>query len=167
MPRNRVALLLLLASAAAQVQADPLRSPACLSALQRLTVAENSAVEAKSGERVTRPSPVEDASLQGAQRDVARVCLGIAQPSPPAARVRRPEPVAGVRPVQRPTPAAPPPAAPSPEAPPPRPPPLVTVTGCDDVGCWTSEGTRLTRQGMLLRGPRGFCTQVGSVLSCP
>jgi hypothetical protein len=167
MPRAPIAVLLLLASTLAQSQADPLRSPACLSALQRLTAAENRAVEAKTRERVTRPSPARDESLQAAQRDVALVCLGTAEPGPPAARVRQPEPVTRVGLVQRSTAAAPPPTAPNLEAAPLRSPPLVTVTGCDAVGCWTSDGTRVQRQGMLLLGPRGFCTQLGSVLNCP
>ncbi len=162
-----MAVLLLLASTLAQVQADPLRSPACLSALQQLTAAEDSAVEAKTGARVTRPSVAPTESLRTARRDVAIVCLGTAASSPPAARTRQPEPVTGVGSVARPTPAASPPTSPTPEAAPRRQPPLVTVTACDDAGCWASDGTRLQRQGMLLLGPRGFCTRLGSALNCP
>jgi hypothetical protein len=48
-----------------------------------------------------------------------------------------------------------------------RPPPI--VTGCDLLGCWTSDGTRLNRAGpQLLLGPRGFCSQAGpTALNCP
>jgi len=45
--------------------------------------------------------------------------------------------------------------------------PLVTITGCDALGCWASDGTRLLKDGQNLIGPRGFCSRQGTVLICP
>ena len=44
---------------------------------------------------------------------------------------------------------------------------LLSTTSCDALGCTASDGTRLTRSGPLLMGPRGACTVQGSVLNCP
>jgi hypothetical protein len=42
-----------------------------------------------------------------------------------------------------------------------------SITSCDALGCWASDGTRLQRVGPNLLGPRGFCSAPGGVLQCP
>jgi hypothetical protein len=93
-------------------------------------------------------------------------CLGSPDLRPPAARARTPLEVGSALPAlpSVPTPRA---AAPGRSAPVPTAPPLVTLGACDAAGCWASDGTRLQRQGSLLLGPRGYCSLVGTVLSCP
>lgn len=167
MPLVRIAAFLLMASAWAQAQTDPLHSPACLAAVQRLTAAEDRSKEALTTARAAPTAPMRDERLQAARRDVARVCLGFAELTAPAARARPPLAVDGVGPAPQPTRAPHRGAAAAPAAAPLRPPAMLTLTNCDANGCWASDGTRLQRQGTLLLGPRGYCTLLGTVLNCP
>ncbi len=119
-------------------------------------------------------APVPDAPLEGLRKQAAQACLGgDGQPPPPAQHIGQ-QPVA-VPPILSPIPspdrvqAAPLPraaagVAPAPLARPAAPP---TVTGCDQAGCWASDGTRLNRVGPVLQGPRGMCTVQGALLNCP
>lgn len=155
-------LAMLLASSAAPAQVDPLRAPACLAALEALGRAEDAAAAAKaSGSPPAGPG----SALAAARRRVGAVCLGSADLTPQPARVRQPMAVESSLPLPA-SPLRPPgsPGAPLPAAPAR---PLVTISGCDPAGCWASDGTRLQRQGQLLLGPRGYCTTLGTVLTCP
>jgi hypothetical protein len=162
MPRLPTLLLILtslLATAGlAQAQDDPLQSPACLAARQRLDAAQAEA------QRLTP-------QLRALRRQVADVCLRARADAPRAARLARPAeavPSTVAPPPQVPAPGAlgnpARPAAPAiPSAPQP-----AQVTRCDAGGCWDSSGQRLNRSGALLVNPQGqMCTQQGTVLVCP
>lgn len=147
---------------------DPLHSADCEAAMASLQAAERDAPKIGRGEA---PPP----ALQAARRRVARVCLGsrldpdrppqapqwVAPITvPPASGGRSlPDAAAAARLPPRPEPVAPlPPAN--------RPPP--TISGCDALGCWASDGTRLNNAGPnLLVGPRGTCFANGTSLVCP
>lgn len=144
---------------------DPLKSPGCKLALEKLQQLESAALAA-------HRQPANEATDQRAaaltvkaqQRRTALACqLDTDPPAPPlASRIREP---VRVSPLVLPSavPARRAPAATSPAAEP-RP---VTLGACDEQGCWTSDGRRLTRAGSLLIGPSGFCTQQGTALRCP
>jgi hypothetical protein len=171
MPRLPTLLLiltgLLATTALAQAQDDPLQSPACLAARQRLDAAQAEA------QRLTP-------QLRALRRQVADVCLRARADAPRAARLARPAeavpstvapppqvpaPGALASPARPAVPASPAvPAAPAiPSAPQP-----AQVTRCDAGGCWDSSGQRLNRSGALLVNPQGqMCTQQGTVLVCP
>ena len=140
------------AAAFAQGEDDPLQSPACLSARQRLDAAQAEA------QRLTP-------QLRALRQQVAEVCLRARADTPRAARLARPAEAV-------PSSVAPPPrvmapaALPTPAAP--LPPTPTQVTRCDAGGCWDSSGQRLNRSGNLLVNPQGrLCTQQGTVLACP
>jgi hypothetical protein len=151
--------LLLGAGQALAQPADPLQSPACKQALAALQAAEEK-LPAKQGDGAESARR----NLLPWQQAAARACLGAAadpERPPGAARLVLPNPVLPTRPAltvpaQR---AMPPPA--------PRPAPLLSITSCDALGCWASDGTRLQRLGGALLGPQGFCSAHGTVLNCP
>lgn len=139
--------------------------PACREALRALQAVETQPVptsEPGSRERMQR--------LQAARERASQACLG--GPAGRPAPVMQTPPA--VPPVSRPAPA-PAPRLPMASPPPPpvvaNPPPSsgmpLTVVACDTTGCTASDGTRLTRSGPHLVGPRGACTLQGAVLRCP
>lgn len=167
-------VLLILAAlgwlAPAAARADPMNSPACLSALQALTQAERSATAAPQPSSAAGAAGAGAAApgLRTARRATAEACLGTADDAPPAVRHQAPLAVDRLLRPDSPGAALPPPApsrAPMPPAV--LTPPLHMTTVCNADGCWTTEGLRLQRQGPVLQGPRGPCLQIGGVLSCP
>lgn len=169
MPRTCLVVLLLLAGTAGPGVADPLRSAACLQALDALTDAEDRA-KGSARQPGAAAAPPRLAAVTQARRKVALACLGSPDLRPPAARPRAPIEVgSALRSPTVPASGAPPPpgrVGPGPVGAP-VPPPLLTLTVCDASGCWASDGTRLQRQGELLLGPRGYCSRLGAVLTCP
>ena len=159
-----VPLFLSLATFAAFAQrGDPLLAPECTNALKALAATEDLVIASRPGSAPI-PGPL-PAPLLERRKAAARACLGTEDATPPAgARIQWPTPA--------PSPARP--AAPAARAPndhaapaPIRQAPLVTITGCDALGCWASDGTRLQQQGPNLLGPRGFCFRQGPFLTCP
>ena len=155
-------------SGASAAQGDPLRSSECLLALRELEVQEAAAAAAvrrqAAGDHPGQPAA---ALLDPLRRHAAQACLASRPDTPPPAR-RLAQPPVSVAPV------APPPAArttmpPAGQVTQPavRIPPLISLTGCDPMGCWASDGTRLQRSGPALVGPRGVCSLQGAVLACP
>jgi hypothetical protein len=150
--RNAIPLALALLAAAMSASAqDPLKSPECGAALQRLQAAR--AADAK--------------SVPALREQAAGACLGAAVPASRSNRWAQP-PIAVPPPViDVPLLAAQPPVASQ------LPPPVPiqrpsTISSCDVNGCWTSEGTRLPRMGPLLIGPGGMpCPVQGASASCP
>ncbi|WP_156373225.1 hypothetical protein [Pseudorhodoferax sp. Leaf267] len=135
--------------ACAQVD-DPLQSPACLAARERLDAAQ--------GQGMTP-------QRRALRQEVANACLRAQADPPRPARLARPaEAVPST--IAPPPQVATPSALPSPTAPPaPQP---AQVTRCDAGGCWDNNGQRLNRSGNQLVNPQGqFCTQQGTVLVCP
>jgi hypothetical protein len=153
-PRSRH-LLPLLALCAGAAQAA---SPACDSALAALRAEEDAAIASRARGTTATPPP---ARLLAQRRVAARACLGSADAPRPATAARPPVVVPGI---VLPTPA---PAATAAAPAPPQQRALLTVTGCDALGCWASDGTRLVLQGQQLLGPRGACMRQGDVLTCP
>jgi hypothetical protein len=147
---------------------DPLKSPACEQALQRLQRQEAQAASAPQAHAPDELRPLRpDFRVQALRREAARVCLGsrldVQQPPPPQ---RQPLPPTSVAPVAPPvsvllTPQPPPPVATPRSAAP------TVITTCDPTGCWASDGSRLNRLGPNLLGPRGLCTVQGNLLQCP
>ena len=171
--RLTIALLLSLAASAAFAQrGDPLLAPECASALKALSAEEDAVIARRQG---AEPGPgALPPLLLERRKAAARACLGTEDAPPPAgARIQWPLPAPGMAsPTTATSPARPaPPPARLPgaaAAPPPiRQPPLVTITGCDALGCWASDGTRLQQQGPNLLGPRGFCFRQGAFVTCP
>jgi hypothetical protein len=146
-------LLLVVCAGASQAA-----TPACDSALAALRAEEDAAIASRARSTATSPPP---ARLLAQRRVAARVCLGAADAPRPAAAVRPPVGVPGIV-----LPASPP-AATAISPAPPQQRPLLTVTSCDALGCWASDGTRLQLQGQQLLGPRGMCLRQGDVLTCP
>lgn len=149
----KVPLLLLLALAGpAWAEGDPLKSPACLAARERLDAEEAAA----------RPSLER---LRAVRRQVARDCLQATADPPRPARAAAPQAVApppGTQPLRLPPAPVLPPAT-APAAPQP-----AQVQRCDAGGCWDAQGQRLNRAGNHLVDPQGrLCTQQGTVLNCP
>lgn len=152
-----VLAVMFVASGAATPQDDLLRSAACREALQALEVAE--AASAPPTSAATRLAP--------ARQRAARACLGGRAGPPPSQHLVQP-PVR-VAPLLSPAPALPAlPALPNP--PPavvPRGEPPTLVLGCNESGCWTSDGLFMPRSGSSLFGPRGWCRVQGATLLCP
>ena len=149
----------------AAATADPLRSPACIRALDALQLQE--AAAAPSGPASGRAHPP-GPKLAAARRDAAAACLR-SRDDPQA--IRRPyvQPPIEVQPQQPATRPPRPLALPRASTPPPvrhidRP---RFITTCDAIGCWADDGSRLDRVGPDLRGPRGPCTLQGTLLTCP
>ncbi|WP_157270830.1 hypothetical protein [Azohydromonas aeria] len=174
--RPRLPLLYaLLAAAAVAAQSQPrdaLESAECRQALAALRLQEQAAVaEAERGAGpVARDTLAQ--RLAPARQRAARACLQGRADAPPPAPGRFVTPPLTVPPVAMPAPLpAPPSVLPMPATPLPpalpRPAPPASITSCDALGCWASDGTRLQRAGPNLLGPRGFCSAPGGVLSCP
>lgn len=160
----RLFALLMAAAAAAYPSSpagNPLRSPDCARALAALSVEEDATIARRSASAPEGAGRT--AQLRQLQRAAALACLGAADAPRAEPAFRPPVSVPGV------ALRAVPPSARRSEAPPAAVPqrPLVSVTSCDALGCWASDGTRLQRQGSSLLGPRGLCSQVGAVLDCP
>ena len=167
-----------LAAGATTALVDPLESPECQRALAALNAEEAAVAESSraTGGVTANDRRLIDARLAPARRQAARACL--ARHADPAtlssARLVRPTPIAAaplaVAPGSSPAPTAPTAAtaraAPLvlPAAPVERP---YAITSCDIGGCWANDGSRLTRVGPNLWGPRGICTVQGSLLQCP
>jgi hypothetical protein len=159
LPRAVLTLLCTGAVQMASAQAiDPLHGGACREALAALDAQERRAASAPA-------AAAAKAALLDARRRAASACLAL-RDDVPAARSRMAQPPLAVPPIAAP-PRALPPAVPAPPRAVPSVPPLVTITGCDATGCWSSDGTRLQRVGPELLGPRGFCTTTAGVLNCP
>lgn len=146
----------------AQAGAFAAQPPSCARALAELDAEVDAVIEKRRAGAPAASGP--PAHVLALQRAAARACLGVIDPSPPAARVQPPIAAPTVA-VQLPSPAFSQ-RVDHPGSPPPHR-ALLTITGCDALGCWASDGTRLQLQGQQLLGPRGFCSQVGTVLNCP
>lgn len=136
--------------------ADP-DSPACRQAVDAMVISREAAAS-----DLRRQEP-----LLQARRLVARLCLGQSDLAGPAPRTAQP-PAALAPPIMA-MPVIPPvanltapPLAPALPAPNP-----TFATTCDPAGCWDSHGSRITRAGTLLIGPRGACAQHGTLVWCP
>lgn len=162
-PSSRLTSMLLCLAAvqgAPAQSADPLQSPACRQALTAL-----SAQEARDRGAGAAAGAAAKPALDSARRRAASACL-TRRDDGPAVASRSAQPPPTVPPVAA-LPRVPAPAAATPQRPLPATPPPLTITGCDAVGCWSSDGTRLQRIGADLLGPRGFCITTAGVLSCP
>lgn len=148
---------------------DPLHSAGCVSAMSALHDVEAAvAAAAKSGKGAHAADARVLTKLAELKRDAARTCLG-----GDGSLSREPQHV-GQKPITAAPVAMPPrtsgprlPAHASSTLPPVSVAPLKSITSCDAVGCWVSDGTRLQKVGPGLLGPTGFCSVQGSVLSCP
>ena len=152
--------LAMIACAAAQAQAqtqaqgnaDLMRTPECLSARKQL-------------DQVLDQGGPRD-RLDEVRQQAAQKCLGLkAAPLPESRFVPPPQ---SVEPISLRSETAL--SMQGPAAPPPPPvaiprPPVVTI--CDAAGCWDAAGARYNRQGPVLVGPHGVCTQPGGLLNCP
>lgn len=177
--------LLLAAQGACAQAGDAPSGAACGRALQALQGGEEAAAQAQRADPSAHRAAL--ARLQPLRERAARACLqeraddAPPMPAMPAAPGMPGEAPAPRRPAQPPRAAppvsVPPLAYPAPgltpvplalPAPPPRVVPPASITGCDALGCWASDGTRLQRAapGVLL-GPRGFCSAPGGLLHCP
>ncbi|WP_280151380.1 hypothetical protein [Piscinibacter sp. XHJ-5] len=158
-------------SSAGAEESDRLRSPGCVQALAALQAQEARHAPAPAADRAAQTSPPrrreDQQQLEALRREAARACLGgTGDPTTPTQREPTPNavPPAPTRPT---IPPASPAAIPAPALPSP---PTVRPSGvasCDGTGCWTTDGIRLRRSGPVLVGPRGPCTQHGSLLRCP
>ena len=154
---------------------DPLESAECRRALAALNAEEAAVAESSraSGAVTANDRRLIDARLAPLRRQAARACL--ARRGDPAmlssARLVRPPPIAAAPVAVAPASVAAPTAATARAAPPaPLAPPVerpYAITSCDPGGCWANDGSRLTRVGPNLWGPRGICTMQGSLLQCP
>jgi len=150
----------------AQAPAAP-DSVACQQALAELRAQESAALAAARSAPPSASAPgATAAALQPSRDRAAQACLGGTRSG--AVRAPTAQPPITVPPVTAGRPLTAPVAPPMPTPPPPaRQEPLVTLLNCDATGCWASDGTRLTRNGSTLTGPRGTCTLQGAVLRCP
>ena len=151
----RVLLPLLLLALPCAAQEDPLKSPACGTALAELQAARSAGAGAS--------------RVEALRAAAAGTCLGTAAPATRPGRVLQ-APIAVPPPqIEVPAHAAPPVQVPAPVPPPPpvaiqRPP---SPALCDAGGCWSSDGTHLQHVPPNLYGPRGLCTQQGGLVYCP
>jgi len=155
---------------------DPLESAECQRAFAVLNSEEAAVAESAraSGGVTTNDRRLIDAKLAPLRRQAARACL--ARRADPvtlssSARLVRPPPLTtqplAVAPASSPAPtAATARAAPLAPLPLPAEKPYA-ITSCDPGGCWANDGSRLSRVGPNLWGPRGICTVQGSLLQCP
>jgi ABC-type nitrate/sulfonate/bicarbonate transport system substrate-binding protein len=154
-------LLILLLAVGSAVAADPPSlpdpdSPACQQATDAMVAAREAAAR----------NPQQQEAFVQARRKAARLCLGQADLAGPDQRQRQ---ALVVPPVVLSSPRLPPAAR---IVAPPLPAPQASQrpsfgSNCDPGGCWDASGNRLTRSGSLLIGPRGACTQHGTLVLCP
>lgn len=157
------------ASTAAAQPAGTLMSSACRAALESLQAHETALLAAPRTDTqpATRAQRNPDAQLERLRRAAARACLGdnADGPPPPPSQQFAPPPIVvpSITGARRPPPSPMAPAAPllKPAEPP------TAVLGCDAIGCWANDGSRLMRVGPNLLGQRGLCTVQGAVLHCP
>lgn len=148
----RACLFACIAATASAHADDPLKSPACALALERLQAARDGGAAA--------------AALEGLRSTAAATCLGSATPAQRPGRVAQP-------PVAVPPPQVEVPVRVAPVPPPVLPPPPVAIDRpptpalCDASGCWASDGTHLRQVGPNLLGPAGPCMQQGALIACP
>lgn len=156
---------------AAQAQELP-QSPACRTALQSLNTAEDAIADAAAAP-AAMPDPQRQravtARLQPLRQRVADACLGGLTTSPPPSQRTWVVPAVPAVPARAGDSAARAsrPETPTVSVPVPRFEPPITVGPCNAVTCLASDGSRLTRVGPTLVGPRGTCTMQGRVLHCP
>jgi len=152
--KTACALLLLLAAALplrAQ-DGDPLKSPACGTALATLQSARHSGAGAQ--------------RVEALRNAATRACLGTAAVSARPSRTTRPPVVVPPPATELPQRAAPLPAPALPPPPVALARPAVPAT-CDAGGCWTNDGTHLRHVPPHLAGPSGLCIQQGGLVYCP
>jgi len=143
-----------ISAASATVSAeDPSQSVACHLALAKLQSAEDAG------------KPPSVAAIRAAQQQAALACLGASALTQPK-RAGQLQPPTSVPPVSGQQRTAPVPG-PTAGIPVHAPTGVLLVTNCDALGCWASDGSRLTGSGPLLMGIKGTCTVSGSVLNCP
>jgi hypothetical protein len=154
-----VAWLVLVPGATAAPVADPIQGAECKQAVKTL--------EAKEAELGKPHRPDEFRSQMAPLREaVARICLGAhADVLLPREQVAR-QPIS-IRSAATGPAAAARPAGPDRVASPAATRPLTTITSCDALGCWASDGSRLQKVGPSLLGPGGFCNVQGAVVNCP
>ena len=145
--------------------ADRADSGDCRDALLALQVQEDKAASLPQGDRPARVEALKQ--VEALRRAAARACLGgTGDPPPPAQHYVVPRaavpPPAPARPS---APTAAPPAAPVVSMPRTTQPPV--ITSCDGGGCWTSDGSRVQRDGPAVRGPTGACALQGLAVRCP
>lgn len=172
-----VVLLMGLACSTGALAADLPKSPECRSALQALDQEEaEMAAQAKGDVHNASGGArkqVADIHLRPLRERVARECLGGLETGPSPSQhtwvaptsVRPVMPVAPAMPLARKQPQTTVPTAPF--VPPPRFEPPVTIANCVGGTCLTSDGSRLTRVGPNLVGPRGTCMTQGAFVRCP
>lgn len=172
--RSFIAMATMGWAAGALAQASGPDSVACRQALDALQAEESAALAAARSAPPSASAPGATATALQPWRDrAARACLG-GNSGGNSNRVaatpgRRAQPPVTVPPVTTGPPVTlpAPPAAPSVPSVPARSEPMLTIAGCDATGCWASDGSRLTRVGPNLVGPRGTCTLQGALLRCP
>jgi hypothetical protein len=159
-----LALACLLGAPTTHAQDDPLEAPACREAMEAVRAQEAAASAAREADGARRSATL--AELKAARQKAAHACLRSREDRPPPPGRRAQPPVSAP-----PSPLPPAPgvtAPPLPATAPRQAAPLVSITSCDQAGCWASDGSRLQRAGPnVLVGPRGMCTTSGSVLLCP
>lgn len=166
-----LAILLIAATLGGAAGADDLpKSPACSTALQALTDAEDALAAARASESPIAQPDVQRrdavaARLQPLRKRVAGACLGGLATSPPPSQRSWAAPLPSRQgPVLPQVRLAPKPLGSEPllrwEAP-------ATVTHCSGATCTASDGSTLTRVGPTLVGPRGACRVDGVFLRCP
>lgn len=158
--------LLLCAMAHAETN-DPLKSDACRQALDAVQRQEAQAAAAPASGASSAQHADALAKLAAQRKEAARICLGSRGDEPLPQHLNQSPIVVPPIGMIRPPPARPLPVVPPPVSMPKLPAPPPVLTGCDAVGCWTSEGKRLDRLGPNLLGPRGQCTVQGTVVYCP
>jgi len=145
------ALLLLAATVPSHAQQDPLKSPACGTALASLQAAREGKADA--------------ARVEALRNQAAGTCLGMGSPpSRPARTLQAPITVPAPQ-IDVPAASAPLPAATLP------PPPvavdrLPVPATCDGNGCWVNDGTHMRQVPPSLLGPNGLCTQQAGLVYC-
>lgn len=150
---------------------------ACRAALDALQRLEGEAIAARDAHDAAGASAAAAAGasvpqrtveqVRALRRDAAKACLdGRGDPPPPTASTQPPVSIAPSRPDGR-LPAYRPAPAAAPAVTIPRPAAPVVITNCDANGCWASDGSRLSRFGAALVGPRGVCSVQGALLNCP
>lgn len=166
--RSFIVVVMMGWAAGALAQATGPDSVACRQALDALQTQESAAVASTRGAPPSASAPGATATALQPWRDrAARACLGGS--SVAAGPGRSAQPPVTVPPVMTGPPVTLPAPPPAPSVPsvPGRSDPMLTIVGCDATGCWASDGSRLTRAGPNLVGPRGTCTLQGALLRCP